>query len=615
MGLSSGNSDTLTLGTLGPTTLPPIADAGGGLFHDVHAATRASPITFDGSAAPVFAASRRLRWDFSDGGVAFGKNPQHTFQGSGRYSGLLTATDATGLDLHQTFSVRSPTSPRAVAAGPDTSAAWGRTVDFNGAATDPGRGRPAHPDVRPGSSATDRPAPRAAPSTTHVYAAPGCVHRHPHRCAIAAACATPTPGSIRCASVMSRLGSLGDTAATYDTRARATRITRRRIRQRRQWPDGHVHGGRCRGRLGVTNVERSRSVAWTPALAPAPTRRAPPSRATRCTRGDPGSRRSVSIARRRPARVHRRDLRGTEQDRHAECRPQGRDRHAARRPDDGVRGRQPDASSAPRTPPASPPPSLKLSQKNGTYQLTATVDAGRHRRRSLHRERRVGDVQAPGEVGRSTAPRDRGLAAPSVRSGGTPRATSSLGARDRGAGRPPRRRTHHGGHRCHPARWHEPVHRHHEPRRRDDRRPGSQRAAQRQRECRPGLQHPRYRARLRARRLRQHQHRHHRRRRGLRRQRDRRARWLDPRLRGPGLAGSQRHGDREGHRRQGGCGRVRRHRGPRRPRAQLRGSRSRSSPRTRMRMRTPPGTSSPCFARPSPMGPDPPASGSASSRP
>jgi PKD repeat protein len=171
MGLSSGNSDTLTLGTLQANNQPPVADAGGGATH-TYSGNQGSPITFDGSASSSVCGFPTLRWDFSDGGVAFGKNPQHTFQGSGTYSGLLTATDATGLTSTTTFSIVVANLAPAVMAGPDTAAAWGRLVAFNGAATDPGS------DDQPTltyewSFGDGTPSASSGPSVLHAYAVPG----------------------------------------------------------------------------------------------------------------------------------------------------------------------------------------------------------------------------------------------------------------------------------------------------------------------------------------------------------------------------------------------------------------------------------------------------------
>ena len=180
-------------------------------------ANQGSPITFDGSGSTSVCGFPTLRWDFSDGGVAFGGSPQHTFQGSGTYSGLLTATDATGLTNTQTFCIQvDNVAPRAVA-GPNTTAAWGRNVAFNGAGQDPGA------DDQPTLTyvwefGDGSPSASGGPSTTHAYANPGSYTATLTVCDRGALCDTDT----RTITVRKRdvsLGSLGDTAATYDTAA------------------------------------------------------------------------------------------------------------------------------------------------------------------------------------------------------------------------------------------------------------------------------------------------------------------------------------------------------------------------------------------------------------
>ena len=57
-----------------------------------------------------------LRWDFSDGGVAFGPHPSHTFADNGHYTGQLTATDQAGNATTQAFEVEvSNQNPAAIA--------------------------------------------------------------------------------------------------------------------------------------------------------------------------------------------------------------------------------------------------------------------------------------------------------------------------------------------------------------------------------------------------------------------------------------------------------------------------------------------------------------------
>jgi PKD repeat protein len=122
------------LGPIAKNNIAPVADPGPSLY----SGTQGSPITFSGLGSTSVCGFPTLRWDFSDGGVAYGALPQHTFGGAGLYSGLLTATDLTGLTSTATFAISVANAAPVANAGPDTTAAWGRPVQFNGSATDPG---------------------------------------------------------------------------------------------------------------------------------------------------------------------------------------------------------------------------------------------------------------------------------------------------------------------------------------------------------------------------------------------------------------------------------------------------------------------------------------------
>jgi PKD repeat protein len=129
----SGAGATFDMGNVQANNVPPVSNAGG-----PYSGNEGSPITFDGSGSSSICGFPTLRWDFSDGGVAFGESPQHTFEGPGVYSGLLTATDATGLTSTTTFSVTVADLPPVVDAGPNVSTEWGVPVSLNGSADDPG---------------------------------------------------------------------------------------------------------------------------------------------------------------------------------------------------------------------------------------------------------------------------------------------------------------------------------------------------------------------------------------------------------------------------------------------------------------------------------------------
>jgi PKD repeat protein len=172
-------------------------------------------VPFDGSGSSSVCGFPTLRWDFSDGGVAFGAHPVHTFGGSGLYSGQVTATDATGLTSSTTFSVAITNQPPAVDAGPAAGAAWGIPVALNGSATDPG--------IDDQSTLTYRwdfgdgsPSATGGPRVRHAYSTPGVYTATLRACDRFVACATNTTSvTIRKRSVVASY--LGEHTGTYNT--------------------------------------------------------------------------------------------------------------------------------------------------------------------------------------------------------------------------------------------------------------------------------------------------------------------------------------------------------------------------------------------------------------
>ena len=163
----TGNGHTTDLGTIQANNIAPAADPG----QSMYTGTQGAPITFVGLNSSSACGFPTLRWDFSDGGVAYGGLPQHTFQGSGLYSGLLTATDATGLTSSTAFAIQVANADPIANAGPDTSAAWGKPVQFNGSAVD------GADDLATLSYAWSfgdgSPSATGGPSVIHTYATPG----------------------------------------------------------------------------------------------------------------------------------------------------------------------------------------------------------------------------------------------------------------------------------------------------------------------------------------------------------------------------------------------------------------------------------------------------------
>lgn len=79
-----------------------------------------------------------LRWEFSDGGVAYGPNPEHAFPDNGVYTGQLIATDVTGLTTTTDFEVTVLNKAPEVSAGPAKSYDWGVAVPFHANGSDQG---------------------------------------------------------------------------------------------------------------------------------------------------------------------------------------------------------------------------------------------------------------------------------------------------------------------------------------------------------------------------------------------------------------------------------------------------------------------------------------------
>jgi hypothetical protein len=264
-GLSlTGDTATQVLGTLAPNNIPPTPDAGGGATH-AYSGNEGTAVGFDGSGSSSPCGFPTLRWDFSDGGVAFGRNPEHTFEGPGVYSGLLTATDVTGLSATQTFSVDIGNLAPVVNAGPGTTAAWGRNVAFNGAATDPGTDDQSTLTYS-WSFGDGTPSATGGPSVTHAYATPGTYTATFQACDRWNACSSDTRAVVVRARTVS-VGSLGATAATFDTGAQ---LSASLVDEFGQPVNGRtitfLVGGDPAG-SAVTNSSGVGSTAWTPDLA------------------------------------------------------------------------------------------------------------------------------------------------------------------------------------------------------------------------------------------------------------------------------------------------------------------------------------------------------------
>ncbi len=215
----TGSGASFDLGAVQANNVPPVANAGG-----PYAGNEGSPISFDGSGSSSICGFPTLQWNFSDGGVAYGEFPQHTFQGPGTYSGQLVATDATGLVSTADFSVTVANLPPVVNAGPDTTAAWGRPVAFNGSAVDPGAND--QPNLAyswnfgDGTVLPFAPSGAGGSSAYHSYATPGTYTATLSVCDQWGASHNGCSSDTRTVVVQPRsvtAAYLGATAGTYDT--------------------------------------------------------------------------------------------------------------------------------------------------------------------------------------------------------------------------------------------------------------------------------------------------------------------------------------------------------------------------------------------------------------
>ena len=179
-----------------------------------------TPLQLDGSGSSDNCGFPTLRWDFSDGGVAFGAKPFHTFADNGTYSGLLTATDATGNTASKTFRVTVSNAAPDSAAGPDGSGAWGRDIAFNGFGTDPGAGDQStltyQWDFGDGGGTPTVTSASGGYSVAHAYATPNTYTATLTVCDKNGACDTETRDVIVRKRAVD-VAQLGDTAGTYDT--------------------------------------------------------------------------------------------------------------------------------------------------------------------------------------------------------------------------------------------------------------------------------------------------------------------------------------------------------------------------------------------------------------
>jgi hypothetical protein len=111
-------------------------------------------------------------WEFSDGSKSFGPSPPRAFYDNGVYDGQLTVTDVTGLSATRSFTATVANVKPSVNAGPDTTNDWGKAVQFNGQATDPGSADQATLQYT-WTFGDGSPSASGGPGVLHSYATPG----------------------------------------------------------------------------------------------------------------------------------------------------------------------------------------------------------------------------------------------------------------------------------------------------------------------------------------------------------------------------------------------------------------------------------------------------------
>jgi len=135
------------------------------------AGSEGTPVAFSAAVSSPCAIGSYV-WEFSNGTKSFGPSPQRTFGDNGVYDGQLTVTDVTGLSTTQNFTVTVANAKPSVNAGPDTTTDWGRLVEFNGQATDPGSNDQATLQYT-WTFGDGTPSASGGPSVLHSYATPG----------------------------------------------------------------------------------------------------------------------------------------------------------------------------------------------------------------------------------------------------------------------------------------------------------------------------------------------------------------------------------------------------------------------------------------------------------
>jgi surface-anchored protein len=132
--MNGSPNPSFSLGPVLADNVPPTISSAGGPY----SGNEGSPIVFTATATDNCASSLAYRWDFSDGGVAFGNNASHVFVDNGTYSGQVTVTDAAGNSSVKAFSVTVNNVAPTVSGGPPKQTDWGLPVAFHANGLDAG---------------------------------------------------------------------------------------------------------------------------------------------------------------------------------------------------------------------------------------------------------------------------------------------------------------------------------------------------------------------------------------------------------------------------------------------------------------------------------------------
>lgn len=111
-------------------------------------------------------------WNFSDGGIAYGLSPFHTFQDAEVFSGQLVITNIGGNQATKALTITVNDVAPVVSAGPNTTVPWGVPVALNGSATAGGTAEQATL-VYSWSFGDGTPSATGGASVLHAYSTPG----------------------------------------------------------------------------------------------------------------------------------------------------------------------------------------------------------------------------------------------------------------------------------------------------------------------------------------------------------------------------------------------------------------------------------------------------------